>query len=112
MGARIAGELARWPAKDAMAAILRNVGLRVYVGQYSVRVEDCSHFVFQQYGGDRGDPCIDADADTVEELMREGGLVSNALARARIRHRFEIYNDDDDKLAGYLHYDWPLQEDA
>jgi len=81
------------------------------VGRYSVRVEDCSYFVFQEYGGDMGDPSIDADADTVEEMMREGQLVSEALARAGVRHRFEIY-DDHDNLSGYLHHEWPLQENA
>jgi hypothetical protein len=94
-----------------MAAILRAGGLRVSVGRYSVRVEDCSHFVFQEYGGDLGDPVVDADADTVAEMIREGGLVSNALSLSGLKHRFEIY-DDTDKLAGYLHHQWPLQEDS
>jgi hypothetical protein len=111
MSAHIAGQLEHWPTKDRMAAILRDAGLRVYVGRYSVRVEDCSYFVFQEYGGDLGDPAIEADADSVEELMREGRLVSEALARAGVRHRFEIY-DVQDKLCGYLHHEWPLQENA
>ncbi len=91
-----------------MATILRNGGLRIQVGSFSVRVQDCSHFVFQEYGGDLGDPSIDADADTVGEMMREARLVSDALARAGVKHRFEVY--DSDTLAGYLHYDWPSQE--
>lgn len=111
MSAHIAGQLAGWPTKDGMAAILRNAGLRVQVGQYSVRIQNCSHFVFQEYGGDLGDPSVDADADTVEELIREGRLVSDALARAGVRHRFEIYNDRDE-LCSYLHYNWPPQENA
>ena len=89
--------------------ILRSGGLRIQAGQYSVRVEDCSHFVFQEYGGDLGDPSIDADADTVSDMIREGQLVSDVLSRAGFKHRFEIY-DDCNALAGYLHYDWPLQE--
>jgi hypothetical protein len=109
MSAHIAGELACWPTKDGMAAILHDAGLRVHVGRYSVRIQDCSHFVFQEYGGDLGEPTIDADADTVEELMREGRLVSDALACAGVRHRFEIYNDKNE-LCGYLHYQWPLKE--
>jgi hypothetical protein len=111
MGAYIAAQLASWPTKDRMAAILRDSGLRVHVGRYFLRVEDCSHFVFQEFGGDLGDPTVDADADTVEEMMREGRLVSNALARAGIRHRFEIYADHDE-VAGYLHYQWPLREEG
>ncbi len=35
----LAGELAAWPSKHAMAAILRSAGLRVVVGSYSIRVE-------------------------------------------------------------------------
>jgi hypothetical protein len=67
--------------------------------------------VFQQYGGDLGDPTVDADADTVEELMLAARMVSDALALAGVRHRFEIYNDTNE-LCGYLHYQWPLQENA
>jgi len=111
MSAHIAGELACWPTKDRMAAILRDAGLQVQVGRYSVRVQDCSHFAFEQYGGDLGDPTVDADADTVEELMREGRMVSDALARAGVRHRFEIYNDRNE-LCGYLHHQWPSQENT
>jgi hypothetical protein len=112
MTAHLAGELDNWPTKDEMAAILREAGLGVRVGRYSVRIEDCEHFVFQQYGGDLGDPQIDADADTVDDMVRDGRLVSNALARAGLRHRFEIYDDDvnPDTLAAYLHYGWPLQD--
>jgi hypothetical protein len=108
MSAHIAGEVALWPTKERMVALLSDAGLRVLVGRYSIRVQDCSHFVFQEYGGDLGNPSIDADADTVEDLMREGRLVSDALARAGVRHRFEIYNDSHE-LSGYLHHEWPLQ---
>jgi hypothetical protein len=106
MSVHIAGELAVWPTKDRMAAILRDAGLRVQVGRYSVRVPDCANFVFQQFGGDLGDPMVDADAETVEDIMREARLVSEALACAGVRHRFEIY-DDRNALSGYLHHDWP-----
>jgi len=111
MSTHIAGEIASWPTKDRLAALLRASGLRVQAGRYSLRVQDCSHFVFQEYGGDLGDPTIDADADTVEDMMREGRLVSDALARAGIRHRFEIY-DEHDELVGYLHHEWPLSKNA
>jgi hypothetical protein len=102
----ICGELGAWPTKDRMAAILHDAGLTVIVGKYSIRIKDCSSFVFQQYGGDLGDPVIGADADSLEEMMRDGGLVSKALARSEIGHRFEIY-DGQNKLVGYLHHDWP-----
>ena len=109
--ARIAGDLDQWPSKEHMARILRAAGLQVTVGTYSIRVQDCSHFVFQEYGGDLGDPTIDADADSPEEMLREGKLVSDALARARIRHRFGIYSQGDEMVA-YLHYNWPLEKRA
>ena len=107
---RIAGQVADWPTKDQMAAILQAAGLRVYVEQYSVRVEDCSHFVFQEYGGDLGKPQIDADAESLEQMLRDATLVSDALARAGIRHRFGLYNDDDE-LLGYLHHCWPQTDE-
>ena len=104
---RIAGELSTWPDKDGMAAILRDAGLRVHVGRYSIRIENCSHFVFEEYGGDLGEPRINADAASLDEMLRDGKLVSDALARAKIQHRFELY-DAANELVGYLHHDWPL----
>ena len=104
--AHLYGELAPWPSVSRLAAILRAAGLRIYVGDYSIRVEDCSHFVFEEYGGDLGDPVIDADADSVAEMIREAGLVSAALTRANVRHRFEIHDNRPD-MVGYLHHDWP-----
>ena len=112
MPAHLAGELDQWPTKDRLAKILREAGLRVVVGRYSVRIEDFSHFVFQEYGGDLGEPQLDADADSVEDMVRNARRVSEALARAGIRHQFEIYDDDaddPDAIDGYLHYEWPLQ---
>ena len=94
-----------------MTVLLRDAGLRVVVGRYSIRVKDCSHFLFQEYGGDLGEPQIDADADSVPTMLQEGKLVSDALARAGIRHRFEIYDERGD-LAGYLHHEWPLAGDT
>lgn len=102
----IAGELAEWPDKMELASILRAGGLNVTVGRYSIRVNDISHFVFQEYGGDFGDPQIDAEADSLEIMLREGGMVSKVLAGAGIKHRFEIY-DTEDNLVEYLHHDWP-----
>lgn len=86
--------------------MLRDAGLRVTVGKYSVRIDDCSHFVFQQYGGDLGDPVIDADADSATEMLRDAGRISGALTGAGVVHRFEVY-DEHDALAGYFHHEWP-----
>jgi hypothetical protein len=110
VGSRIAhldGELDPWPSRSRLAWVLRRTGLKVVVGRYSLRVKDCSHFVFQDYGGDLCDPMIDADADSAEAMLLDGRLVSDALRRAGIRHRFEIY-DDGLEMVGYLHHQWPL----
>ena len=103
----LAGELAAWPSKEGMAAILRSAGLAATVGRYSVRVEGHPHFTFHEYGGDLGDPVIDADAESVAELLTIARLVSDALGRAGVVHRFELY-DGDNVLADYLHHRWPL----
>src|ERR1041385_8032340 len=50
------GEIANWLSREELAAALRQAGLQVYVGRYSVRIEDCSHFIFESYGGDLGPP--------------------------------------------------------
>jgi hypothetical protein len=102
MSAHIAAEIANWPTKAGMVSILRDAGLTVTVGSYSIRVKNCSHIVFEEYGGDFGRPTIAADADTLEEMIRDGHLVSAALARADVAHRFEVY-DEQKRLSGYLH---------
>ena len=100
------GELSPWPTKERLAEILEQANLKVAVGRYAIRVEGCSHFVFEEYGGDLGPPRIDADADSAEELERDAARVSAALGRAGVRHRFELY-DARRFLCGYFHYDWP-----
>ncbi|MEZ6191863.1 MAG: hypothetical protein R3C45_11325 [Phycisphaerales bacterium] len=106
--AYLAAELEHWPSKKQMASLLQRSGLTITVGRYSIRLNDFSHFVIQEYGGDLGDPQIEADADSVEQLMRECEVVSQIFSNARIRHRFEVY-DSENEMAGYLHYDWPLE---
>jgi hypothetical protein len=105
--ALLAGELAVWPSIEGMTALLQSAGLDVTVGRYSIRIEGHSHFAFQQYGGDLGDPVIDADAESFSELLATATLVSEALCRAGVVHRFELY-DDARFLVGYLHHGWPL----
>lgn len=112
----LAGELARWPSKDEMASILRAAGLMIDVGRFSIRVLNCSDFAFQEYGGDIGEPSIEAGAVSPDALMREARVVSDVLARANLKHRFEIYSWDERtghyELRGYLHYDWPPSDGA
>ncbi len=104
----IAGELDVWPSMEQMISMLRAGGLSVTAGRYSIRIDNCSHFVFQEYGGDLCEPSIVADAATPEEMLRDIKLVSAVLANAGIKHRFELY-DENDELIGYLHHDWPLE---
>ena len=102
----LVGRLKRWPSKAEMAALLRAAGIDVIVGRYSIRVTTCFRFVFQQYGGDLGDPVIDADAPTLEALMRDADLISKAFSAAGISHRFEIYDNSDHRMA-YRSHEWP-----
>ncbi|QDU54800.1 hypothetical protein [Aeoliella mucimassa] len=105
------GEVDGWPSKQDMAEILRDADLRIYVGQYSIRILACEHFVFQEYGRDLGDPSIDADAESLKRMLADGMLVSDALADADIRHRFEIYCANQEQV-GYLHHRWPEGDSA
>jgi hypothetical protein len=100
------GQLEKWPSMMEMTRLMRAAGFDVFVGRYSIRLKDCEHFVFQEYGGDLGSPQIDADASTLDRMLEDGGRVSAVLAAVDIRHRFEIYNETDE-LVGYLHHRWP-----
>ena len=105
-GIFLSGCVEPWPSKSEMARIMRSAGFDVYVGQYSVRLRDCEHFVFQTYGGDICDPSIDADGSNLETMARDAQRVSDALTANNVRHRFELYNDADEMVA-YIHHDWP-----
>ncbi len=110
--ALLAGELETWPSMGRMVALLRSAELEITVGRYSIRVEGHqARFVFQQYGGDLGDPVIEADAESIADLLSAAQLVSIALVSAGVVHRFELYNDVDE-LAFYLHHNWPPQTEA
>lgn len=106
----ISGELDQWPSKSAMADLLRGAGFSLEVGTFSIRLNDCEHFVFQEYGGDIGHPTIDADGSSLEAMLNDGHRVSAALASSGIRHRFTIYNSAGD-MVGYIHHQWPLPTD-
>lgn len=106
---RLHGQLEEWPSKTEMTRLMEAAGFSVYVGRYSIRLQDCEHFVFQEYGGDLGDPQFDADASTLEKMLKDAGRVSAALTAADIRHRFELYNDNDE-LVGYVHHRWPQEQ--
>ena len=87
-----------------MARLLKAAGFSVLVGRYSIRLQDCQHFVTKKDLPARVQ--FDADADTLEKMLDDAGRVSAALASANIRHRFELYNERDE-MVGYLHHRWP-----
>ncbi len=97
------GELAPWPAKKLLVKALREAGLQIYVGRYSVRIENCQHFIFQEYGGDLGDPQLEAEADTVEKMERDVRLVASALEVAGIGYHFEVCNSGDEPVLSLDH---------
>lgn len=101
----IAGQLSRWPSKFEMAKLLRDAGLTVRVGQFSITINDCEHFSFEHYAGDF-DPCIEANAGTIDQMRHDAQLVSRALAMAGIGHNFEMY-DETDAMVDLLQHDWP-----
>ena len=103
--ATLAGQCSPWPSKQLLVRYLREAGLDVIEGQYSIRVADCEHFVFQHYGNEVFEPLIEADAETAEALLRDAKRVSMALAVANVRHRFELY-DGGDNLIANLQHDW------
>ncbi len=105
---RLYGQIDGWPTKDRLASLLASAGFSVAIGRYSIRLNDCEHFVFQEYGGDLGEPRIDADASSLEKMLADAGRVSCALASADIRHRFELC-DIREELVGYLHHQWPKE---
>jgi hypothetical protein len=103
--ATLTGACKPWPTRDELTAILRGAGLAVAEARYAIRVSDCVHFSFEHYGGDFGEPVISADAETSVRMIADGQRVSAALAAAGVRHRFEVY-DSNDQLVAYLHHDW------
>ncbi|MBT5018250.1 hypothetical protein OAF98_05130 [Planctomicrobium sp.] len=106
----LTGQLDPWPRKTEMVQLLQAAGFSIDVGRYSIRINDCEHFVFQEYGGDLGEPQIDADASSLEKMLVDAGRVSTALISADIRHRFELY-DELNEMVGYLHHKWSPPSD-
>ncbi|WP_374635125.1 hypothetical protein [Paracoccus sp. (in: a-proteobacteria)] len=101
-----AGQLDNWPSPDALAQIFLSEGYRVRQGRYSISLDDFEHFEFRELGGDLGPGSISAESASAKALTGFAGRVSQTLAKAGIRHRFEIYSATDELIA-YLHHDWP-----
>lgn len=103
--ALLAAECDPWPSLAGLVDLLRAAGLQVQAGAHAVRVSDCEHFVFRDFGGAAPSPGISADAQTVSRLLADAQRVSGALAAAGVHHRFEVYGPDD-QLRGYFHHGW------
>ncbi|MCB1053182.1 MAG: hypothetical protein KDC71_21460 [Acidobacteria bacterium] len=103
--ARLFGQMDAWPSKHELAEILCAAGIPIYVGRISIRVENFDEFIFRDLD-ERGWQIIDASAISLESLLAMARRVSNALTSAALRHRFEIYNYEEE-LAAYLHFQWP-----
>ena len=102
----LAGEIRNWPDKTEMAQLLQRAGFQISVGKFAIRLDEFQHFVFREFGGNAVSPCITADDESLDALLLSADRVSRALAENSIRHRFEIY-DGDENLAGYFHHCWP-----
>jgi hypothetical protein len=100
--AHLTGELVPWPPKGRLAAILRDAGFQVAATKFAIRLDDLSHFIFQDYGGYEAEPRLDAEAENAEVLLREATRVSEALTKAGIVHRFDVFEDD--QLKHSLHH--------
>jgi hypothetical protein len=102
----ISAQIDKWPSKNKLANIFKSDGFEVTEGKYSIRLEDFEHFVFRDLGGDLSSGCITADHESAKELVDFSGRVSQTLGKAGVRHRFEVYSENEE-LVAYMHYDWP-----
>lgn len=102
----LSGEIDEWPDMAEMCQILEAGSLSLNVGTYAIRIKNFDHFVFREFGGDTGTPCITADSESTDELKEQSRIVSEALSKANLKHRFEVY-DGEDELAAYYHHNWP-----
>ena len=97
------GQLGFRTAPADLASSLIANGVNAGWNKFCVDVTDCSHFKFQFNGGHAD---VDADADTLEEMVADAKLVSTALTAAGIQHRFEVHNHRDELITQF-HYEWP-----
>lgn len=94
-----------------LAAALARHGLRIRVRESSqmtggnyILVDADSHFQFERINDTEYQVC--ADDDSMHSLFDTASLVSRALTRLHVRHRFELYQRHNE-MPHYLHYGWP-----
>lgn len=89
----IAGAIVPWPSKSKMAEILRMARMSVTVSAFSIRIDDCERFVFQEYGSDLGNPCtaflstLDLFPHYLEPVWQKAGNFLSAFGRKLISCR-------------------------
>jgi hypothetical protein len=100
----IAAECRPWPSKEHMRRILGDAGLKVDMRRYSIRVEDGAHISFEHYGGDFGDPTVEAHGGSEAEVLRGLQRICDALTSASVVHSFTVYDENENPRAHY-HYE-------
>lgn len=98
---------------DALADALRRAGIPAtvresalftgggYVRAVTTSGVDCS---FERI--EPAEYLVRGDADRLDQLELFARALSAALAQAGVRHRLEVYAEDE-SLAAYLHHLWP-----
>ncbi|MEP7340998.1 MAG: hypothetical protein ABI977_24920 [Acidobacteriota bacterium] len=95
---------------DLLAA-LKNAGLNAEIhepdqdksGQYISLQDEAAQVTFEQA---KEEYLVGGEAGGVSELQALAEKVSGVLAAAQLKHRFELYADED-SLVAYFHHDWP-----
>lgn len=104
--ATLAAEIFNWPSKAQLKCIFENDGYMVREGKYSISLGEVDQFVFRTLENDLNSGTISADHTSMKELVAFAGRVSRTLAKAKVKHRFEVYSVEG-KLVAYVHHDWP-----
>jgi len=102
----IYGEFPDTHSPAALGNALQRQGLDVRIDSHCVRICDLGYFKLEVFDGVVS---ADGDFETVEEAISEVKLVSSALTSARIRHRFTVFDDNDQEVAHFA-YDYPSQD--
>ena len=95
---------------DLLAA-LQNAGLNAEIhepdqdksGQYVLLQDQTAQVTFEPA---KEEYLVGGEAGGVAELQVLAEKVSGGLSAAQIKHRFELYADED-SLVAYFHHDWP-----
>ncbi|MEH6417069.1 hypothetical protein [Pseudomonas sp. CGJS7] len=101
-----------WPSKQDMRRLLSAHGLEVTEGDYALNVWiEGRRFRFQLYGGDIGEPEVEADDHDWRRLLADAEHVSAALTAAGLSHRFEVWEKGDGNEVGSVHHRMPEAPD-